>query len=84
MNLFSPDTSLPTAREEATADSIASERPHRSIKVSATSHLSYCKDEQDIRRAVRALGALDDDTLRNIGIRDRSEIEFTVRFCRAC
>ncbi|WP_201724287.1 DUF1127 domain-containing protein [Bradyrhizobium centrolobii] len=42
------------------------------------------RDELDIRRAVRALAKLDDHTLRDMGIRDRSLIELTVRFCRQC
>ncbi|RZN35723.1 hypothetical protein CWO90_02500 [Bradyrhizobium sp. Leo121] len=42
------------------------------------------ENERDVRRAVRALAALDDQTLRELGIRDRSHVEFTVRFCREC
>ncbi|WP_245286981.1 DUF1127 domain-containing protein [Bradyrhizobium sp. Tv2a-2] len=42
----------------------------------------HWKDEREIRRAIRELSELDDHTLRDLGIRDRSEIEFTVRFSR--
>ncbi|TAI67373.1 hypothetical protein CWO89_02890 [Bradyrhizobium sp. Leo170] len=42
------------------------------------------ENEREVRRAVRALAALDDQTLREMGIRDRSQVEFTVRFCRDC
>ncbi|MCA6106273.1 DUF1127 domain-containing protein [Bradyrhizobium sp. CNPSo 4026] len=42
------------------------------------------KSEREVRRAVRALTALDDQILREMGIRDRSQVEFTGRFCREC
>jgi uncharacterized protein YjiS (DUF1127 family) len=42
------------------------------------------RNEREIERAVRRLARLDDNTLRDLGIRDRSEIEFTVQFCRTC
>jgi uncharacterized protein YjiS (DUF1127 family) len=41
-------------------------------------------EERRIMRAVEALTMLDDGTLRDLGIPDRSEIEFTVRFCLEC
>lgn len=44
----------------------------------------YWKNELEVRRATRALAEFDDRTLRNFGIPDRSQIEFTVRFCREC
>jgi uncharacterized protein YjiS (DUF1127 family) len=44
----------------------------------------YWKNEREIRQAVRALAEFDDRTLRDMGIRDRSHVEFTVRFCREC
>jgi uncharacterized protein YjiS (DUF1127 family) len=42
----------------------------------------HWRDEREIRRAIRELAELDEHTLRDLGIRDRSEIEFTVRLCR--
>jgi uncharacterized protein YjiS (DUF1127 family) len=90
MNFCSFHTSIAIAPEK-TADSVASEAAHNdqtgplsAIKATIAALWDYCRDERDIRRAVRALARLDDHTLRNIGIRDRSEIEFTVRFCRKC
>ena len=41
-------------------------------------------EERRIRRAVEALTLLDDRTLSDLGIPNRSEIEFTVRFCLEC
>ncbi|MBW7975111.1 DUF1127 domain-containing protein [Bradyrhizobium sp. BR 10289] len=40
--------------------------------------------EREIGRAVAALQELDDRTLRDLGIACRSEIEWTVRYCRDC
>jgi len=37
--------------------------------------------EREIKKAVAALLALDDRTLRDIGILHRSEIEQVVRYC---
>ena len=45
---------------------------------------AYWKNEREIKRAVRALAEFEDQTLRAIGIRDHSQVEFTVRFCREC
>ena len=42
------------------------------------------KSEREVKRVVRALAGFDDETLREMGIRDRSQVEFTVRFCREC
>jgi uncharacterized protein YjiS (DUF1127 family) len=42
------------------------------------------RNEREVRRIVRALARFDDQTLRKIGILDRSQIEFAVRFCREC
>jgi uncharacterized protein YjiS (DUF1127 family) len=90
MNFCSLDTSSPIAPER-TATSVASEPAHKdqrsplpTIKAAIAALWNYCREERDIRRAVRALARLDDHSLRNIGIRDRSEIELTVRFCRKC
>jgi uncharacterized protein YjiS (DUF1127 family) len=44
----------------------------------------YWRNECEIQRAVRALTEFEDHTLRDMGIPDRSQIEFTVRFCREC
>jgi uncharacterized protein YjiS (DUF1127 family) len=44
----------------------------------------YWRNEREIKRAVRALAEFEDQTLRDMGIRDRSQVEFTVRFCREC
>jgi uncharacterized protein YjiS (DUF1127 family) len=40
--------------------------------------------EREIKRAVYALDSFDDRTLRDMGIRHRSQIEQTVRYCRDC
>lgn len=40
--------------------------------------------EREIKRAVAALGEFDDRTLRDMGIRSRSEIEHVVRYCHDC
>ena len=37
-----------------------------------------------IQKAVAALAELDDGTLRDLGIPDRSHIESTVRYCHDC
>jgi hypothetical protein len=42
------------------------------------------KRERAIRKAVAALERLDDGTLHGLGIRHRSHIEQTVRFCHDC
>jgi uncharacterized protein YjiS (DUF1127 family) len=41
-------------------------------------------EERRIMRAVEALTLLDDHTLHDLGIPNRDEIEFTVRYCLAC
>jgi hypothetical protein len=40
--------------------------------------------ERQIQKAVAALAELDDGTLRDLGIPDRSHIESTVRYCHDC
>jgi uncharacterized protein YjiS (DUF1127 family) len=40
--------------------------------------------ERAIEKAVAALAELDDGTLRDLGIPDRSQIEPTVRYCHDC
>jgi uncharacterized protein YjiS (DUF1127 family) len=40
--------------------------------------------EREINKAVAALAKLDDRTLRDIGIPQRSQIEQVVRYCRDC
>jgi hypothetical protein len=40
--------------------------------------------EQEIKKAVAALAKLDDRTLRDLGIPQRSLIEQVVRYCRDC
>ncbi len=42
------------------------------------------RHEQEIAKAVAALAELDDQTLHELGIPDRSQIERTVRYCRDC
>ncbi|OPY98548.1 hypothetical protein A5906_30985 [Bradyrhizobium sacchari] len=56
----------------------------RSAGETLTVLLSHLRREREIRRAVDALRELDDRTLRDLGIRCRSEIEWTVRYCRDC
>jgi len=45
---------------------------------------THWRQEQEIRRAVRALAEFDDRTLLDIGIRGRADIERMVRYCRDC
>jgi hypothetical protein len=45
---------------------------------------AYWRREREIKRAVYALESFDDLTLRQMGIRHRSQIEQTVRYCRDC
>jgi uncharacterized protein YjiS (DUF1127 family) len=40
--------------------------------------------EREIKKAVAALAKLDDRTLRDLGIPERSQIEQVVRYCRDC
>jgi uncharacterized protein YjiS (DUF1127 family) len=40
--------------------------------------------EREIKKAVAALAKLDDRTLRDLGIPQRSQIEQVVRYCRDC
>jgi uncharacterized protein YjiS (DUF1127 family) len=56
----------------------------RSIKTALAAPWDYWKNEREIQRATRALAGFNDHTLRDLGIPDRSQIEFTVRFCREC
>jgi hypothetical protein len=42
------------------------------------------RKEREVNRAVAALMKLDDQTLRDIGIPDRSRIKQIVRYCRDC
>lgn len=56
----------------------------RPIKTLMAAPWSHWRNEIEIRRTTRALAEFDDSTLRNLGIPDRSQIEFTVRFCREC
>lgn len=56
----------------------------RSAGETLTVLLSHLRREREIGRAVAALRDLDDRTLRDLGIRSRSEIEWTVRYCRDC
>jgi uncharacterized protein YjiS (DUF1127 family) len=56
----------------------------RSIKTVLAAPWDYWKNEREIQKATRALAEFNDHTLRDLGIPDRSQIEFTVRFCREC
>lgn len=56
----------------------------RSIRTLIATPWSYWRNELEVRRTTRALAEFDDRTLHNLGIPDRSQIEFTVRFCREC
>jgi uncharacterized protein YjiS (DUF1127 family) len=58
--------------------------PHSTSFPIMSSLWNYWRNEREIRRAVRALAEFDDLTLRGMGIRDRSQVEFTVRYCREC
>lgn len=55
-----------------------------SIKTLIATSWSHWRNEIEVRRTTRALAGFDDRTLRKLGIRDRSQIELTVRFCREC
>ena len=44
----------------------------------------HWRNEREVDRAVAALMKLDDQTLRDIGIPDRSQIRQVVRYCRDC
>jgi uncharacterized protein YjiS (DUF1127 family) len=44
----------------------------------------HARREREIKKAVAALAKLDDRTLRDIGIPQRSQIEQVVRYCRDC
>ena len=56
----------------------------RPIKTLMAAPWNHWRNEIEIRRTTRALAEFDDSTLRDLGIPDRSQIEFTVRFCREC
>jgi uncharacterized protein YjiS (DUF1127 family) len=56
----------------------------RPIKTLIAAPWNRWRNEIEIRRTTRALAEFDDSTLRDLGIPDRSQIEFTVRFCREC
>ncbi|HEV2153717.1 DUF1127 domain-containing protein [Bradyrhizobium sp.] len=56
----------------------------RAAGESLTALFAWLRRERQIRQAVVALQELDDRTLRDLGIRCRSEIEWTVRYCRDC
>ena len=45
---------------------------------------AHWRREREIRRAVVALAEFDDRSLRDMGIRSRSEIEQVMRYCRDC
>src|SRR5262249_48821853 len=63
---------------------VRSGRRRSSIKTLIAAPWSYWRNEFEVRRTTRALAELDDHTLRDLGIPERSQIEFTVRFCREC
>jgi hypothetical protein len=46
--------------------------------------IGFAVREREIEKAVAALAALDDRTLRDLGIAHRSHIERTVRYCHDC
>ncbi|MCP3397860.1 DUF1127 domain-containing protein [Bradyrhizobium sp. CCGB20] len=56
----------------------------RSAGGTLTDLLSHSRREREIDRAVAALAKLDDQTLRDLGIQSRSDIEWTVRYCHDC
>ena len=56
----------------------------RVVAAKVAALFEYLRREHEIRAAVVALNDLDDRTLRDLGIRCRSEIEWTVRYCRDC
>jgi uncharacterized protein YjiS (DUF1127 family) len=82
---FFPITSE-TPASSGTADRSHNDNSARTsaIRTMIAAFWNGWRNEREIQRAVRRLALLDDNTLRDLGIRDRSEIEFTVRFCRIC
>ncbi|MGY8708662.1 DUF1127 domain-containing protein [Bradyrhizobium sp. 18BD] len=56
----------------------------RAVGESVAALVVWLRREREIRRAVAALQELDDRTLRDLGIRGRAEIEWTVRYCHDC
>jgi len=46
--------------------------------------VEHGRREQELKKAVAALAKLDDRTLRDLGIPQRSLIEQVVRYCRDC
>jgi uncharacterized protein YjiS (DUF1127 family) len=50
----------------------------------AVAFWAHWRREREIRKAVAALAQFDDRSLRDMGIRSRSEIEQVVRYCRDC
>jgi uncharacterized protein YjiS (DUF1127 family) len=92
MSLGSSNTSLPITPSASSIQGCNSQASNNSIfwsrlrpiKATMATPWNYWKNEREMRRAIRALAEFDDHTLHDLGIRDRSQIEFAVRFCREC
>jgi hypothetical protein len=56
----------------------------RSAREKVAAWPAQLRREREISRAIAALMELDDRTLRDLGIRGRAEIEWTVRYCHDC
>jgi uncharacterized protein YjiS (DUF1127 family) len=73
-------------RQSSSSPSLAAYQ--RTLTSSAGSLLTMLAErgrrEREIKKAVAALAKLDDRTLRDIGIPQRSQIEQVVRYCRDC
>jgi uncharacterized protein YjiS (DUF1127 family) len=73
-------------RQSSSSPSLAAYQ--RTLTTSAGSLLTMLAErgrrEREIKKAVAALAKLDDRTLRDIGIPQRSQIEQVVRYCRDC
>jgi uncharacterized protein YjiS (DUF1127 family) len=74
-------------RQSSSSPSLVAYQRTPSLTTSAGSLrtlLARGRRERDIKKAVAALAKLDDRTLRDIGIPQRSQIEQVVRYCRDC
>jgi uncharacterized protein YjiS (DUF1127 family) len=75
-----------SANEEVSQPSGPPDAKRRDLSpAAAASRIWECwRREREIRRAIDGLAKLDDRTLRDIGIPDRSQIDPVVRYCRDC
>ncbi|OAF10230.1 hypothetical protein AYJ54_11140 [Bradyrhizobium centrolobii] len=77
------DVSTSNLQRHADADRGDGSSIERAANLIMDLWIHWCR-ERRIGQATRSLALLDDHTLRDLGIPNRSEIEFTVRFCLDC